>query len=83
MWLDADSYKLAFNGDQLQSINKITSADVQRVAARLFRDASFATVAVGSSAQIKVDLERTVKVEVLGENVVTQPARSTTPGKTP
>lgn len=83
MWLDAESYRLALNGDQVQSLNKISAADVQRVAARLFRDASFASVAVGNAAQIKAELERTGKVEVLGENPATQPTRPTSPVKSP
>jgi zinc protease len=83
MWLDAESYKLALNGDQVQSLNKITAADVQRVAARLFREASFASVAVGNAAQIKVDFERTGKVEVLGENPASLPIRPPTPAKNP
>lgn len=83
MWLDAESYKLAFNGDQAQSFTKITTADVQRVAARLFRDASFASVAVGNAAQIKAELERTGKFEVLGEDTPTKFTPPPSPTKSP
>jgi zinc protease len=83
MWLDAESYKLTFNGDQVQSLNKITAADVQRVAVRLFRDAPLAIVVVGNAAQLKSDLEYSGRVEVLGENQTSQPTRPPTPVKSP
>jgi zinc protease len=83
MWLDAETYKLALNGDQIPSVNKITPADIKRVATRLFRDATFASIAVGNAAQLRSELERTGKVEVLGENIVTQPTGAKTPTKSP
>ncbi|MBV9211272.1 MAG: insulinase family protein, partial [Acidobacteria bacterium] len=64
-WLDAESFRLDLNANQTRAFNKLTPADLQRVAARLFRDASFATVAVGSAAQFKSELERAGKVEML------------------
>jgi zinc protease len=82
-WLNSESYKLQFTGDPSASLNKVTSADIQRVAARLFRDASIASVAVGSATQLKSELERSGKVEVLGENQPSQPSRVTTPTKNP
>lgn len=83
MWLDSESYKFPFTGDPLSSLSKIAPADIQRVAARLFRDTSVASVVVGSAAQLKTQLERSGKVEVLGENQPSQPARTATPTKNP
>jgi predicted Zn-dependent peptidase len=84
IWLDAESYKLDANsGDQTRALNKVTTADLQRVAARLFRDAAFASVAVGSAAQIKADLERAGKVEILGETVAPKTTNAAPPSKNP
>lgn len=83
IWLDAESYKLPSNADQMRSLSKITSADIQRVAVRLFRDASFASVVVGNSSLIRPDLERAGKVEVLGANTETPPSAPAIPAKSP
>lgn len=83
MWLDAETYKLAHNGDQISSFSKVTPADFQRVAVRLFGDAAFATIAVGNAIQIRTDFERIGKVEVFGENLGTQPASPVSPSKNP
>ncbi len=83
MWLDGESYRLDSDTDQTRALSKLTPADVQRVAARLFRDASFASIAVGSATQIKSDLERAGKVEVLGEALPAKPSNAAPPSKTP
>lgn len=83
LWLDAEAYKLDANTDQARALSKLTPADLQRVSTRLFREASFATVAVGSATQIKTDLERTGKVEILGDVSGVQPATATPAAKQP
>ncbi len=45
----------------------VTPNDLQRVAARLFRDASIASVVVGNSELVKTSVERYGKVELMGE----------------
>lgn len=83
MWLDAESYKLSSNSDPMRSLSKITPADIQRVATRLFRDATFASIAVGSASLIKPEFERAGKVDVLGERIETKSSDNKTPEKTP
>jgi zinc protease len=86
MWLDNESYRLDNNVDMTRALAKLTPADIQRVAARLFREAQFAGIAVGNSAQIKADIEHVGKVEVLGETAPAKPAApapSATPTRSP
>ncbi|MBV9958599.1 MAG: hypothetical protein JO360_09265, partial [Acidobacteria bacterium] len=64
------------NADMTRALSKLTAADIQRVAARLFREAQFATIAVGNSAQLRAELEHVGKVEVLGETTPAKPAPS-------
>lgn len=60
--LDADTYKLPASFQPLNDINRITLADVQRVAARLFKDAAVATVVVGDADQLKAAFGTNVEV---------------------
>jgi zinc protease len=55
-WLDVETFKLALSGDQMDAVRKLSSADLQRAAARLFKDASVATVVVGNYDQLKASL---------------------------
>ncbi len=80
-WLDVESYKLDAKADRSKAIAKITPADIQRVAAQIFRDSDIAAVALGNSTELKANLERTGKVELLGETAA--PATSTAPIATP
>lgn len=83
LWLDIETFKLASIDDQLRSLNRVTPADVQRVAARFFRDAPLASVAVGSAAQLSADFQRTGKVEILNSPAPPEPKAETPPAKTP
>ena len=83
VWLDAESYRLSSDSDQLRSISKVTAADVQRVASRLFRSANFASIAVGNAANIKQEFERAGKVEVLIESTPPKSSEVKTPSTTP
>ena len=83
MWLDIASYKLPSGSDQMRSLSRITAADVQRVAIRLFRDTAMASVVVGNASIVKPDLERAVKVEVSGESRETMPPVPAIPAKSP
>lgn len=80
VWLDMETYKLPPLADQSRSLSQLTPADVQRVAARLFRDAPLAAVALGPAAQLAAELERDGKVELAGS--VNKPAPPT-PAKSP
>ena len=54
-WLDIDTYDLPSIAEQLQLRNAISAADLQRVAGRLFKDKSFASVIVGNLEQLKTE----------------------------
>jgi zinc protease len=79
LWLDIETFKLASIEDQLRALSQVTPADVQRVAAKLFRDTPVATVAVGSAAQLSADLQRAGTIEIFGA----QPAATETKTQTP
>jgi zinc protease len=83
LWLDIETFKLASIDDQLRSLNRVTPADVQRVAARFFRDAPLASVAVGSAAQLSTDLQRTGKIEIFNSSAPPESKTETPPAKTP
>lgn len=55
-WLDIETFKLAPFATQLDVVRKLSAADLQRVAARLFKDAAVATVIVGNYDQLKTSL---------------------------
>jgi predicted Zn-dependent peptidase len=63
IWLDVERFKLASASAQVSSIGSLTVADIQRVAGRLFKDASMATVVVGNAEQLKTSLGSSVEVQ--------------------
>lgn len=83
VWLDIETFKLAPIDAQLGAYNRLTPADVQRVAARLFREASIATVAIGSAAQLSTSLQRGGKIEIFGAAPVPETKNQIAPAKTP
>jgi hypothetical protein len=64
--LDVERFKLVAASAQASLIGSLTVADIQRVAGRLFKDASMATVVVGNAEQLKTSLGS--RVEVQNEN---------------
>jgi zinc protease len=66
-WLDGDTFGLPSVAERMRALTSITSADIQRVAARLARDGAFASVALGNAEVLKAQIERYGKVEVMGE----------------
>src|SRR5205085_6816883 len=79
-WLDADAYGAAA-ADTMRTLYALTPADVQRVAARLFRDAPLASVAVGPLAELRSELARMSNgVEVAGAPL---PTPTPTPARRP
>lgn len=72
-WLDIDTYNLPPVSEQRTMWTSVSAADLQRVAARLFRDGSVASVAAGNSEQLKAELSSTLKIEVAGEALEPQP----------
>lgn len=81
LWLDVDTFQLASFDEQLRQLKNVTIADLSRTATRLFKDAPVATVAAGNAARLKADLERTGKIEVLGEAAAPAPNTAQTPVK--
>ena len=71
-WLDVDTYRLSAVQDRLSLIQAVSVADIQRVANRLVKDTSVATVVVGDAPQLKSVLQGHLPFEVLGET--TEPA---------
>ena len=65
-WLDLDTYKLDSISGLMLALQKLSPADVQRTAKLLFERAPIASVTVGNSEQVKVELERETEVELLG-----------------
>jgi len=53
LWLDLETYKTAPLPTRISSLQGLTVQDLQRVAARLFKDASPATIVVGDADQLR------------------------------
>lgn len=81
LWLDLDTYKLAPLQTQMSSIQGLTVQDVQRVAARLFKDASPATIVVGDADQLRFGFVGSI--EVRSEKPEVKTAADPTPAKAP
>jgi zinc protease len=62
LWLDIELFKLAAAPAQASSIQSLTVGDIQRVASRLFKDASIATVVIGDLEQLKATFDGTVEL---------------------
>jgi zinc protease len=79
--LDVDTYKLSSVPQPMNDVNRITAADVQRVASRLFKDAAIAIVIVGDAEQLKTSLGPNVEVRAATADVknTTSPAPSPKP----
>lgn len=80
-WLDMDTYHLSAPVDELAALNSVNAASVQRVAAKLFKEAVPATIVVGEVTQLKAALQGHVNVEVLGEATQPLPAKQKIPAK--
>jgi zinc protease len=71
-WLDAITYGYDASGDA-RAYGGATTADLQRVAARLFRDAPLATVVAGDAAELRAALANLAGgVEVAGSQTAPQ-----------
>lgn len=81
LWLDVETYKLSSVADQVRALNQLALADMQRVAAKLFRDTPSVAVAVGSAALLSADLGRDGKVEIPGS--ANTPVPPPAPAKSP
>ena len=79
--LDVDTYKLSSVVQPMNDVNRITAADVQRVASRLFKDAAMAIVVVGDADQLKASLGANVEVRPATAELknTTSPAASPKP----
>jgi len=82
-WLDIETFKLALSGDQMDAVRKLSAADLQRVAARLFKDASVATVVVGNYDQLKAGLGPSVELRSEKPDVKAATDPAAAPAKKP
>ena len=60
-WLDMDTFKSPRPSTVATLIRSLTAADIQRVAAKLFKDVAMATVVVGNQEQLKATLTGNVE----------------------
>jgi zinc protease len=87
-WLDEQSYKTpaVTPAETARTLNALTPAEAQRVAARLFQHTPSAAIAVGDAASLRTELARLGGVEVFGEAAsgqANQPATPPPPAPTP
>jgi predicted Zn-dependent peptidase len=68
LWLNQVSYGLNAS-DEMRLIGALTPSDVQRVAAKILRSATIASVAIGDATQLRAELARAGEVEVLGASL--------------
>ena len=80
-WLDMDTYHLSEAQDQIALLRSVTATDIQRVASRLFKTGSVATVVTGETLQLKAALQGRLQYEVLGE--IATPVPSPKPATKP
>lgn len=78
-YLDRDTFKIqATPNAALKALESLRPKDIQGVAARLFGNAAFASVAVGNVAQLKDELSRNGNaIEVFGEKPEPTPTPKT------
>lgn len=65
--LDIDTYAIPAGPEQIRALNMVSQSDLQRAAVRLFGDGVPASVVVGNSDLVKPQIERYLKVELMGE----------------
>ncbi len=80
-WLDMDTYRLSEAQDQIALLRSVTALDTQRLATRLFKTASLATVVAGETLQLKAALQGRIPFEVFGE--IASPAPPPKPATKP
>ena len=80
-WLDMETYRLKELQDQVGLLRSVTASDLQRIANRLFKSATLASIVAGDSLQLKPALQGRLEFEVLGE--IATPAPSPTPPAKP
>lgn len=80
-WLDVHTYATdaASVSETVRAVNALSTADVQRVAARMFLHTPLATIAVGDASQLRTELARVGVVEVFGAAATPAPANQTNP----
>ena len=71
-WLDVDTFKSPRPNTVATLIRSYTPGDLQRVATRLFKDASAATIVVGNAEQLKSQFSGNVEMYA---NTTTAPAK--------
>jgi zinc protease len=81
-WLDMYTYRLSEAQNNVALLVGVSAADVQRLASRLLKDASVATVIVGDAQALKPAIQGQLQFEVLGEapETIPTPKPPTKPG---
>ncbi|HVQ37339.1 MAG TPA: pitrilysin family protein [Pyrinomonadaceae bacterium] len=74
--LDVDTYGTSPAAERISAINRLTPNDLQRATTRLFNDGIKASVVVGNSDLVKPQIERYLKVELMGELKPQTPLKS-------
>ena len=80
-WLDLDTYHLSSLQDSVALMRTVTAQDVQRVANRIFKNVTVASIIAGDTLPLKAALQGRFQYEVLGE--IATPAPSPKPPATP
>jgi zinc protease len=80
-WLDLDTYHLSALQDQIALLKAVNGQDVQRLAKRIFKDATLASVIAGEPTPLKAALQGRFQYEVMGE--IATPAPAPKPPATP
>jgi len=65
--LDVDTYGIPAASEEIRSLNMVSESDLQRAASRLFGEGNLASVVVGNSELVRPQIERYLKVELMGE----------------
>jgi predicted Zn-dependent peptidase len=70
LWLDSEIYKTSLTVNPASEISRLSIADIQRVAARLFKDAAQARIVVGDVEQLKSNINN---IEIPGTKPDSKP----------
>lgn len=62
-WLDVDTFKSTRPSTVATVVRSLTTVDIQRLTARLFKDVAMATVVVGNSEQLKATFTGNVEIK--------------------
>ena len=82
-WLDSETYKISSTIDAAKELTRISVADIQRVAARLFKDAARVEVVVADAAQLNSGLGGKIEIRNYQPDVTPASVPPKSPAKSP